>query len=78
MMQQPMAQQPVQTQPVTPTPMPEMSAPAPPPIAQPTTVADYTGLPAGGQYDQSTGETIYILPDGAKWKMLADGSFIKL
>ena len=83
-MQQPMVQQPVQpmqpvqTQPVTPTPMTEMSAPAPPSIAQPTTVADYTGLPAGGQYDQSTGETIYILPDGAKWKMMADGSFIKL
>ena len=48
------------------------------PTAQPTTVADYTGLPAGGQYDQSTGQTIYILPDGARWQMMGDGSFNKL
>ena len=57
---------------------PPSSPTAPPPPAQPTTVADYTGLPAGGQYDQSTGQTIYILPDGARWQMMSDGSFTKL
>ena len=81
MMQQPMAQQPVQSmQPVQTQPVasvPQMAT-APPPPAQPTTVADYTGLPAGGQYDQSTGQTIYILPDGARWQMMSDGSFTKL
>ena len=86
MMQQPMVQQPVQpmqpmvqqpTQPVVSAPVPQMAT-APPPPAQPTTVADYTGLPAGGQYDQSTGQTIYILPDGARWQMMSDGSFNKL
>ena len=75
MMQQPMAQQPAQ--PVVSAPVPQMAT-APPPPAQPTTVADYTGLPAGGQYDQSTGQTIYILPDGARWQMMSDGSFNKL
>ncbi|RJU82338.1 MAG: hypothetical protein DWB99_04155, partial [Candidatus Poseidoniales archaeon] len=69
--------QPVQPQPVAPAPVPQMAT-APPPPAQPTTVADYTGLPAGGQYDQSTGQTIYILPDGARWQMMGDGSFNKL
>ena len=86
MMQQPMVQQPVQpmqpmvqqpNQPVVSAPVPQMAT-APPPHAQPTTVADYTGLPAGGQYDQSTGQTIYILPDGARWQMMSDGSFNKL
>ena len=80
MMQQPMAQQPMMqqpVQPVAPAPVPQMAT-APPPPAQPTTVADYTGLPAGGQYDQSTGQTIYILPDGARWQMMGDGSFNKL
>ena len=86
MMQQPMVQQPVQpmqpmvqqpNQPVVSAPVPQMAT-APPPPAQPTTVADYTGLPAGGQYDQSTGQTIYILPDGARWQMMSDGSFNKL
>ena len=72
---QPMVQQP--TQPVVSAPVPQMAT-APPPPAQPTTVADYTGLPAGGQYDQSTGQTIYILPDGARWQMMSDGSFNKL
>ena len=80
-MHQPMAQQPVQSmQPVQTQPVasvPQMAT-APPPPAQPTTVADYTGLPAGGQYDQSTGQTIYILPDGARWQMMSDGSFTKL
>jgi hypothetical protein len=72
--------QPVQPQPVQPVaqaPVPQMAT-APPPPAQPTTVADYTGLPAGGQYDQSTGQTIYILPDGARWQMMGDGSFNRL
>jgi len=51
---------------------------APPPPDQPTTVPDYSGLPPGGQYDQSTGQTIYILPDGTRWQMMADGSFTRL
>ena len=72
---QPMQQQPVQ--PVAPAPVPQMAT-APPPPAQPTTVADYTGLPAGGQYDQSTGQTIYIQTDGTRWQMMGDGSFNKL
>ena len=82
-MSQPMMQQPVQpmqpqsVQPVAQAPVPQMAT-APPPPAQPTTVADYTGLPSGGQYDQSTGQTIYILPDGARWQMMGDGSFNKL
>ena len=83
--QQPVAQQPIQpAQPVVQQPAQPMTAPAPPlatapaPPAQPTTVADYTGLPPGGQYDQSTGQTIYILPDGARWQMMGDGSFNRL
>ena len=51
---------------------------APPPPAQPTTVPDYSGLPLGGQYDQSTGQTIYIQQDGTRWQMMADGSFTRL
>jgi len=51
---------------------------APPPPAQPVSVSDYTGLPPGGQYDQSTGQTIYILPDSTRWQMMADGSFNRL
>ena len=70
-MQQPMVQQPAQSAQITP-----QTAPAPP--AQPTTVADYTGLPPGGQYDQSTGQTIYIQADGVRWQMMADGSFNRL
>jgi hypothetical protein len=43
-----------------------------------TTVADYTGLPPGGQYDQSTGQTIYVQTDGVRWQMMTDGSFNRL
>ena len=89
---EPAAQQPVQqmqpVQPVQPQqpvqPMqPAQAVPAgvttaPPPPAQPTTVADYTGLPPGGTYDQSTGQTIYIQPDGVQWQMMGDGSFNRL
>ena len=93
MMQQPMVQQPVQPvvqqpvqQPVQPAvQQPAMSAPAPPamatappPPAQPTTVADYTGLPPGGTYDQSTGQTVYVQADGVRWQMMPDGSFNRL
>ena len=69
--------QPVAQQPMATAPAPAMAT-APPPPAQPTTVADYTGLPPGGQYDQSTGQTIYVLPDGVRWQMMADGSFNRL
>ena len=85
---QPVGQQPTQSfQPVQPVaqaptaPQPVAQAPtAPQPVApmQPTTVADYTGLPPGGQYDQSTGHTIYIQADGVRWQMNADGSFNRL
>ena len=84
--QQPLQQQPVQ-QPVVaqqavvpdvaPAP-PQAMATAPPPPAQPDRVADYTGLPPGGQYDQSTGQTIYIGPDQSRWQMMPDGSFNRL
>jgi cell division protein ZipA len=78
MPQQPVQQQPVQpVQPVAPAPVSEMTT-APPPPAQPMTVADYTGLPAGGQYDQSTGQTIYVQTDGTRWQMMGDGSFNRL
>ena len=83
--QQPVAQQPIQpAQPVVQQPAQPMTAPAPPvatapaPPAQPTTVADYTGLPPGGQYDQSTGQTIYVQTDGVRWQMMTDGSFNRL
>ncbi|MEL0267201.1 MAG: hypothetical protein VW945_06875, partial [Candidatus Poseidoniales archaeon] len=89
MMQQPMAQQPVQPavqqpvqpgvqQPVMSAPAPPAMATAPPPPAQPTTVADYTGLPPGGTYDQSTGQTVYIQADGVQWQMMPDGTFNRL
>ena len=80
--QQPVAQQPVAQQPIQPAQ--PMTAPAPPvatapaPPVQPTTVADYTGLPPGGQYDQSTGQTIYVQTDGVRWQMMTDGSFNRL
>jgi hypothetical protein len=67
-----------------PVPAPVATAPpppvatAPPPPAQPTTVADYTGLPPGGSYDQSTGQTVYIQADGVRWQMMGDGSFNRL
>ena len=51
---------------------------APPPPAQPSTVADYTGLPPGGTYDQSTGQTVYVQADGVRWQMMPDGSFNRL
>ena len=57
---------------------PSPIATAPPPPAQPTTVADYAGLPPGGTYDQSTGQTIYIQEDGVRWQMMSDGSFNRL
>jgi hypothetical protein len=79
-MAQPVQQQPVQQQPIQPVasaPVSEMTT-APPPPAQPMTVADYTGLPAGGQYDQSTGQTIYVQTDGTRWQMMGDGSFNRL
>jgi hypothetical protein len=66
------AQAPVATAPPPPV------ATAPPPPAQPTTVADYTGLPPGGSYDQSTGQTVYIQADGGRWQMMGDGSFNRL
>lgn len=67
-----------------PAPAPVVTAPpppvdtAPPPPAQPTTVADYTGLPPCGSYDQSTGQTVYIQADGVRWQMMGDGSFNRL
>ena len=70
--------QPVQAAaPVATAPAPPVAT-APPPPAQPTTVADYTGLPPGGTYDQSTGQTIYIQADGVRWQMMGDGSFNRL
>ena len=63
--------------PVATAPPPPVAT-APPPPAQPTTVADYTGLPPGGSYDQSTGQTIYIQADGVRWQMMGDGSFNRL
>lgn len=94
MMQQPqqaMPQAAVQPQPVVqqpavqpqqqvthaPAPPTQMQT-APPPLAQPTTVSDYTGLQPGGTYDQSTGQTIYVQPDGTRWQMMPDGSFTRL
>ena len=74
------AMQPVQqvqpVQPAAPT-SPEMVT-APPPPAQLTTVADYTGLLPGGTYDQSTGQTVYVQADGVRWQMMGDGSFNRL
>jgi hypothetical protein len=47
--------------------------------AQPAYVADYTGLPGGGHYDQGyDGSTIYIAPDSSQWRMNADGSFNRM
>ena len=44
---------------------------------QPTTyhVPDHSHLIGGGQYDQSTGHTAYIDPDGRWWWQQEDGSF---
>ncbi|MBS71595.1 MAG: hypothetical protein CMO20_01395 [Thermoplasmata archaeon] len=41
-----------------------------------THLPNHEGLPAGGEYDTSTGVTWYILPDGNKWWMQDDGSFM--
>ena len=77
--QQPIVQQPIVQQPVSSTPAPSgQMMTAPPPPAQPTTVPDYTGLPPGGQYDQSTGQTIYVQADGIRWQQMPDGSFNRL
>ena len=83
----PVAQSPM-TQPATPVqptvqeqfvaPAVQQMQTAPPPPAQPSTVADYTGLPPGGTYDQSTGQTVYIQADGIRWQMMPDGSFNRL
>ena len=70
---EPAIQMPIET-----APAPPVMATAPPPPAQPMTVADYTGLPPGGSYDQSTGQTIYVQPDGTRWQMMGDGSFNRL
>jgi hypothetical protein len=73
--------QPVQqVQPVQPAVAPTSPAmvTAPPPPAQLTTVADYTGLLPGGTYDQSTGQTVYVQADGVRWQMMGDGSFNRL
>ena len=79
----PMADHMTGQEPVQPMQPAVISAPAPvatapPPPAQPTTVADYAGLPPGGTYDQSTGQTIYIQGDGVRWQMMSDGSFNRL
>jgi hypothetical protein len=76
--QQPVMQQPVAPQPVMTAPAPPAVATAPAPPAQPMTVADYTGLPPGGTYDQSTGQTIYVQTDGVRWQMMTDGSFNRI
>ena len=81
MQSQPVQQAPVVQQPVAPVVAPappQAMATAPPPPAQPDRVADYTGLPPGGQYDQSTGQTIYIGPDQSRWQMMPDGSFNRI
>lgn len=64
----------------------EGEAPAPPPLVAvaPTVVhavqlqhvADHTWLPSGGAYDQSTGKTVYVAPDGSRWWQQPDGSFL--
>jgi hypothetical protein len=39
-------------------------------------VPDYRQLPPGGEYDQSSGQTEYVLPSGQRWKQRDDGSFL--
>ena len=54
------------------------SAAAPAAVAQPQHVADYTGLPLGGDYvTDASGGTWYNAPDGSQWAMQADGSFVR-
>ena len=43
---------------------------------QATYVNSYEWLPEGGTYDSTTGTTWYMLPDGNKWWMQEDGSFV--
>ncbi|MDP6741838.1 MAG: CARDB domain-containing protein [Candidatus Thalassarchaeaceae archaeon] len=43
---------------------------------QATHVNSHEWLPVGGTYDSTTGTTWYILPDGNKWWMQEDGSFV--
>jgi len=73
----PTAVVPASVEPAVVAPQPPAETAAPPP-QQPARVADYTGLPPGGSYDQSTGVTLYNAPDGSKWQMLADGGFLRL
>lgn len=61
------------------TAAPVMQAPPGFAPAQPAYVADYTGLPGGGHYDQGyDGSTVYIAPDASQWRMNADGSFNRI
>jgi len=41
-----------------------------------THVNSHEWLPEGGTYDSTTGTTWYMLPDGNKWWMQEDGSFV--
>ena len=41
-----------------------------------THVVNHEQLPSGGTYDTSTGVTWYLLPDGSRWWMQEDGSFL--
>ena len=51
---------------------------APAAVAQPQHVADYSGLPLGGDYiTDAAGGTWYNAPDGSQWAMQADGSFVR-
>ena len=78
---QPVVQQaiePAMQAPMETAPAPSVVPTAPPPPAQPMMVANYTGLPPGGSYDQSTGQTVYVQPDGTRWQMMGDGSFNRL
>ena len=45
-------------------------------LPEQTKVPDHSGLPPGGQYDQTTGVTWYLCPDGSRWWQDEDGSFL--
>ena len=47
-------------------------------VSNPIKVSSYEYLPGGGQYDYSTGQTIYSGKDIGRWKLEDDGSFTKL
>ena len=47
-------------------------------IPPPSVIENYTQLPHGGSYDQSTGETVYAHPDGRRWRMMPDGRFVQM